>query len=57
MFVGYFLISVLLGAARGIENNFKKIFGTFATNSVFVWTQSTDTPFKGFQKGRRFIDH
>lgn len=51
---GIFLLVVLLGAARGMENNFKRIFGTFATNSVFVWTQSTDTPFKGFQKGRRF---
>jgi len=51
---GIFLLVVLLGAARGIENNFNKIFGNFATNSVFVWTQSTDTPFKGFQKGRRF---
>ncbi len=51
---GIFLLVVLLGVARGMENNFKKIFGTFATNSVFVWTQSTDTPFKGFQKGRRF---
>ncbi len=51
---GIFLLVVLLGAARGMENNFKKIFGTFATNSVFVWTQSTDTPFKGYQKGRRF---
>ena len=51
---GIFLLVVLLGAARGIDNNFNKIFGNFATNSVFVWTQSTDTPFKGFQKGRRF---
>jgi len=51
---GIFLLVVLLGAARGIDNNFKKIFGDFATNSVFVWTQATDTPFKGFQKGRRF---
>ena len=52
---GIFLLVVLLGAARGMENNFKKIFGNFATNSVFIWTQSTDTPFKGFQKGRRFL--
>lgn len=51
---GIFLLVVLLGAARGMENGFKKIFGDFATNSVFVWTQSTDTPFKGFQEGRRF---
>ena len=51
---GIFLLVVLLGAARGLENSFNKAFGDFATNSVFVWTQSTDTPFKGFQKGRRF---
>jgi putative ABC transport system permease protein len=51
---GVFLLVVLLGAARGLENSFNKAFGDFATNSVFVWTQSTDTPFKGFQKGRRF---
>ncbi|WP_405605142.1 ABC transporter permease [Polaribacter sp. Asnod1-A03] len=51
---GIFLLVVLLGAARGMENGFNKLFGNFATNSVFVWTQSTDTPFKGFQKGRQF---
>ncbi len=51
---GIFLLVTLLGGARGIENGFNRLFGNFATNSVFVWTQSTDTPFKGFQKGRRF---
>ena len=51
---GIFLLVALLGASRGLENGFNKAFGSFATNSVFVWTQSTDTPFKGFQKGRRF---
>ena len=51
---GIFLLVTLLGGARGIENGFNRLFGNFATNSVFVWTQATDTPFKGFQKGRRF---
>jgi len=51
---GIFLLVALLGAARGMENGFTKLFGNFATNSVFMWTQSTDTPFKGFQKGRTF---
>lgn len=50
---GIFLLIVLLGAARGMENNFNKIFGNFATNSVFVWAQSTSKPFKGFQEGKR----
>ncbi len=50
---GIFLLVVLLGAARGMNNNFSKLFGDFATNSVFVWAQSTSKPFKGFQEGRR----
>ncbi|MDV7188382.1 ABC transporter permease [Lutibacter sp. TH_r2] len=50
---GIFLLVVLLGAARGVENNFNKLFGSFATNSVFVWAQQTAEPFKGFQEGRQ----
>jgi len=50
---GIFLLVVLLGLARGMENNFNKLFGNFATNSVFVWAQETAEPFKGFQEGRR----
>lgn len=49
---GIFLLVVLLGAARGVDNNFKVVFGDFATNSVFMWSQRTEKPFKGFQKGR-----
>ena len=50
---GIFLLVVLLGAARGMENNFNKLFGNFATNSVFIWGQSTSKPFKGFQEGKQ----
>jgi putative ABC transport system permease protein len=50
---GIFLLVVLLGTARGMENNFNKLFGNFATNSVFVWAQATSKPFKGFQEGKR----
>ena len=49
---GIFLLVVLLGAAKGVENNFNKLFGSFATNSVFVWAQQTSKPFKGFQEGK-----
>ena len=51
---GIFLLVALLGAARGLENNFNKIFGNFATNSVFIFPRATEIPFKGFQKNRRF---
>ena len=47
-----FLIG-LLGSAKGLENSFNRLFGNFATNSVFVWGQSTSKPFKGFQEGKR----
>ncbi len=50
---GIFLLVVLLGAAKGVENNFERLFGNFATNSVFVWAQATSMPFKGFQEGKR----
>ncbi|WP_457617736.1 ABC transporter permease [Lutibacter sp.] len=49
---GLFLLVVLLGAAKGLENNFNKLFGNFATNSVFIWAQQTSKPFKGFQEGK-----
>ena len=49
---GIFLLIVLLGAARGMENNFNRLFSNLSTNSVFVWAQSTSMPFKGFQEGR-----
>ena len=50
---GVFLLVTLLGSARGMENSFNRIFGNFATNSVFVWGQKTSKPFKGFQEGKR----
>ena len=50
---GILLLIALLGAARGMENSFNRLFGDFATNSVFVWGQSTSMPFKGFQEGKR----
>jgi len=50
---GILLLIALLGAAKGMENSFNRIFGDFSTNSVFVWGQSTSMPFKGFQEGKR----
>lgn len=50
---GILLLIGLLGAARGIENSFNRQFSDFATNSVFVWGQSTSKPFRGYQEGRR----
>ncbi|VAV85635.1 ABC transporter, permease protein [hydrothermal vent metagenome] len=50
---GILLLIGLLGSAKGIENTFNRIFGDFATNSVFIIPNITSKPFKGFQEGRR----
>ena len=50
---GILLLIGLLGSAKGIENKFSVQFGDYATNSVFIWGQSTSKAFKGFQEGRR----
>lgn len=50
---GILLLIGLLGSARGMENSFNRLFGDFATNSVFIWGQSTSKPFKGFQEGKQ----
>ncbi|WP_347922985.1 ABC transporter permease [Pontimicrobium sp. SW4] len=49
---GILLLIGLLGSARGVENSFNRLFGDFATNSVFIWGQNTSKPFKGFQEGK-----
>ncbi|RQP10098.1 MAG: ABC transporter permease [Chryseobacterium sp.] len=49
---GMFLYVTLLGAAKGMENGFDKLFSGFATNSIFLWAQSTNIPYNGFPKGR-----
>lgn len=50
---GILLLIGLLGSAKGLENSFNRLFGSFATNSVFVWGQNTSKPFRGFQEGKQ----
>lgn len=54
---GMFLYVVLLGSSKGVENGFNKAFAGFATNSIFLWAQSTDIPYHGFPKGRTLQLH
>ena len=46
------ILILLLGATTGMSNGFNKIFAGTATNSMFLWTQSTSMPYKGFERGR-----
>lgn len=50
---GMFLFVALLGAAKGMENGFDRVFSGFATNSIFLWAQNTSIPYDGFPKGRK----
>ena len=54
---GMFLFVSLLGAAKGMENGFDKLFSGFATNSIFMWAQNTTIPYNGFPKGRQLSLH
>ena len=54
---GMFLFVALLGAAKGMENGFDKVFAGTATNSVFLWAQNTNIPYDGFPKGRQMSLH
>ena len=53
VFWGVFIFVVLLGLSKGLENSFKSQFDDFATNTMFLWGQSTSIPHDGFERGRR----
>ncbi len=54
VFWGIFILVLLLALTNGLRTGVSKDFGDFATNSMFLWAQSTSMPYKGFAKGRRF---
>jgi putative ABC transport system permease protein len=54
VFWGIFMLVIMLGSGNGLENGVTQNFGDLATNSVFIWTQQTTIPYKGFPRGRRF---
>lgn len=49
---GMFLFVSLLGASKGMQNGFDKIFANSATNSLFVMLRETTIPYQGYQRGR-----
>jgi putative ABC transport system permease protein len=51
---GIFMLVIMLGSGKGLENGIYDGMGGFATNSAFVWPQRTTIPYKGFKKGRRY---
>lgn len=54
VFWGIFILVILLALTKGLQNGVQADFGNFATNSIFMWSQRTSMPYKGFSKGRNF---
>jgi putative ABC transport system permease protein len=54
VFWGIFMLLVILGAGKGLNNGVMADFGDSATNSMFLWSQSTTMPYMGFKQGRNF---
>ncbi|MFQ3173170.1 MAG: putative ABC transport system permease protein [Flavobacterium sp.] len=54
VFWGIFILVILLGAGKGLENGVKKGFDGIATNSMFMWSQTTSKPYKGLPPIRKF---
>ena len=48
---GIFMLIVLMGAGNGLRNGVMRDFD-ISKNAVFVWTEATSMPYKGFQPGR-----
>lgn len=57
VFWGVFMLVVMLGFGRGLEDGVGRNMIGFVSNSVFIWGQRTSQPFKGFAPGRRVKLH
>ncbi|UCH14616.1 MAG: ABC transporter permease [Bacteroidales bacterium] len=54
VFWGIFMLVVMLGAGKGLYNGVFYGMGDFALNSLFIWTEPTSIPYKGFPRGRHW---
>ncbi len=54
VFWGIFILVILLAAGNGLENGVKKGFSGMATNTMFMWTQTTSKAYKGLPQTRNY---
>ncbi|MBT3382644.1 MAG: ABC transporter permease [Prolixibacteraceae bacterium] len=54
VFWGIFMLIVMSGTGRALENGVMDGIKAFASNSAFFWTEPTSKPYDGFQRGRRW---
>ena len=53
VFWGIFMLILLLGAGRGMQNGIWQDFGSEVLDFVIVWTGDTSVPYKGMGVGRQ----
>lgn len=51
---GIFILVLLLAAGKGLENGIKQDFSGVATNTMFLWTQTTTMAYDGLPEGRQY---
>ena len=54
VFWGIFMLVIMLGAGNGLRNGIMKDFGGTATNSFYIWAQTTTKAYQGMKPGRNF---
>jgi putative ABC transport system permease protein len=54
VFWGIFMLVVMMGAGNGLRNGVFDGMKAFASNSIFIWPQTTSVPYKGFPRGRNY---
>ena len=54
VFWGIFMLVIMMGSGKGLQNAVMRDMGAMASNSFFMWTQPTTKPYKGFSTGRQF---
>lgn len=51
---GIFILIILLAAGKGLENGIRQDFNGVATNTMFMWTETTTMAHEGLPEGRDF---
>ena len=50
---GIFMLIILLGSGKGLENGVQNQFNSSASNSLWMWSDQTTIAYKGMKPGRR----
>lgn len=54
VFWGIFMLVIMLGAGKGLENAVYSNLGDFARNSMFIWAERTTMPYNGLPRNRAY---